>query len=587
MKELIIYPTKDAMVSSNNKNQNYGKDHNFFIGISKGKSVYNTYLQFELPSLKSHNKVEKIELNIYIMKNENKEVTKKYKVIRLIDSFDENKITYQNELLQSDPHEAYFEIKDELDKYIKIDVTKLYKASINKNEFIMEIKPLQDSEKDCVVGFYSKDSNEIKFYPYIRMTFSAEDKNLADMKADNEIITKYFNLGSKMYYKKDYKKAMEYYIQLLKVFDREAKISPVLLYRSCICYIELGMYVHAYKLSNEALRIYENLPELYYVRGLLNIKQCELLKAKTMFETYLKLQKKSPKLYQRIGSSDYLANYYLGEIHYETESYEKSFEYYIKSVKINPRFKKAYSKIVEILLLEDRDIGYIEELLLRLKMYETKENVICDLVEVLIDIKKYVEAGELLRKINQKNKKAMYLEGVLLMRIKKYEDAINKFNSIDNLENIENAGFDKILCYLYLNQIDKAKEVLYKISFNYTKKSLVYRLLVYSVFDKNTKITNKILIELEKKSNGYEEEIYNLLDKILATAGSEIFDDCLYLTEFIDNDEVLLRLGKLFYKHKLYLIALSEFVRSIKEYNHIDKEGLYIMKKCLIKLETN
>lgn len=584
MKELIIYPTKDATVNSDMPDDNFGEYYICFIGTFMKQCIYKSYLQFELPILSSNNEIKKVELNIYVMRNDNAEIKKEYKITRLSDSFEENLITYKNVQIATELEDVHFEIEDQLDQYIKIDITKLFSLSSNEKEFTVELKS-HENNGDNLIAFYSKDCDEMKFYPYIRIIFSNEKPKTSFIETDNKTKMEYFKDGSEYFYLGKYDKALEYYIQLLRVFDREANISPTLLYRSCLCYIELGMYTHAYKLSNEAIKLYPNLSGMYYIKGLLYMKLYELLKAKDMFENCLELSKTSNDIYQKVGCSDYLAFYYLGEINYEEEYYKKAYKYYIEAVKLNPRYTKPYNKIVDILLINDKDLGFIEECILDLKQYKSKQNVQYDLVEILIKLKKYKEAYELLSRINDRSEKANYLKGQIFMRMKKYDKALDVFNSIKQEKYLKDIQFDIILCQIYLKNIERAKEILYKISFNYTDKSLIYRLLINSVFDRNTKITNKILQELQKKTYDIYDEIFSLIEKILLTAESDIFEKSLYIIDFLDNTDVLLKLGKIYYKHRLYHMALAEFVRSIKEFNHIDKEGLYMMKKCLIKLE--
>lgn len=581
MRELIIYPTKDSIICNKEEIDTNEK----LIVSNNSDEESSTLLYFDLPNSRALRKVIKIELNIYLVQNDMLDSCKKIDIA----IYNENNDVSDDEVncdldSQDSLNIISYEIKNQVEEYIKIDVTELYRLNSGKSKFVLEIKANSESQNELV--FYSKKSQQLKYYPYIKMVFESDKKKLAIKEdLDEKMIYKYYCKANGFYINKDYEKAMEYYVKLLKVFNRDLALSETLLYRSCICYIELEKFLHAYKLLNEALKIFPESADLYYVKALLNYTQCEHLKAKYLFEKYLYLKEKSNSDLEEIEDNKYMAHYYLGEIHFDTECYEEAFEEYIKCIVANSRFERPYNRIVTIAKIKEKDIGYIMKVFMKYKINKSKTQALYDLVDILIEHEEYLDANAILSHINDKDERAEYQYGLMFMQLKKYKDALKVFNHISEKYESEELNFNIVLCNLYLGRINEAKKLLYQISFGYTSKALVYRLLIYTVFDINTKIANKIVLELERNYNEYEKDIYDLIRRVLVTAEDEVFESALVLVDYLEGEDVHLKLGKLFFDNGFYLIALSEFVKSIKEYSHIDKEGLYQMKKCLLYLE--
>jgi len=77
------------------------------------------------------------------------------------------------------------------------------------------------------------------------------------------------------------------------------------------------------------------------------------------------------------------------------------------------------------------------------------------------------------------------------------------------------------------------------------------------------------------------ESMFNIFELLLMVKEVDVFEKALQLLNLVENNKVLLLLGKLYYKHKFYNLAYNEFVRSIKLFDVMDSEGLILMEKCI------
>jgi hypothetical protein len=109
--------------------------------------------------------------------------------------------------------------------------------------------------------------------------------------------------------------------------------------------------------------------------------------------------------------------------------------------------------------------------------------------------------------------------------------------------------------------------------------------------DSDARTVYKALIEIlagrecEPISSDREESvkflniIFELLGIILDAGTPETFEKSLQLLNLIESDEVLLRLAKLYYNSGYYSLAYQEFMRSIKVFGKIDREGIKMLNK--------
>jgi hypothetical protein len=84
-----------------------------------------------------------------------------------------------------------------------------------------------------------------------------------------------------------------------------------------------------------------------------------------------------------------------------------------------------------------------------------------------------------------------------------------------------------------------------------------------------------------ESSREYEKIIFEILDRLLGFKRFELFERALNLLNLIDSDDVLMQLGKLYYRYGYNVLAREELVRSIKAFEVYDGESLDMLKSLL------
>ncbi|NPA62609.1 MAG: tetratricopeptide repeat protein [Methanococci archaeon] len=153
----------------------------------------------------------------------------------------------------------------------------------------------------------------------------------------NEKVKKYeefVNNANKYFESGDYKKAIEYYLEALKIKDDDADVW----YRLALSYYNLEDYDSALDAIDNALKLMRN-HEFMYLKGLIHYKKNEMAKA------YEYLANASEK----IKKSDLYMM--LGEIAIKNKKYDAALAYYLKAYKLNENNITALFNSAKIYLL--------------------------------------------------------------------------------------------------------------------------------------------------------------------------------------------------------------------------------------------
>jgi hypothetical protein len=136
----------------------------------------------------------------------------------------------------------------------------------------------------------------------------------------------------------------------------------------------------------------------------------------------------------------------------------------------------------------------------------------------------------------------------------------------------------KVIGCVLTNNYDKGLDIIKKINTeelsHYDKKLLkVYTEFINLLGGKPTSIISE-----EKDEKDYIDIILDILEILLANDKIDELEIAVNLLNLINNKNVLLVLGKLYYRYGYIDIAKKEVIRSIKEFEVYDIEGLDILK---------
>ncbi|WP_168198298.1 DNRLRE domain-containing protein [Crassaminicella thermophila] len=584
-------PFKDAAINSSMPYENYGDYHVLFVGKYKYHSIYRSLLYFDLPVLEEVGRVNKVELLLYIVRNDNPSFKKIFHIYRIVEGFEENTVNYSNQPMIDETFHQAFTINEEMNTYVKIDITKFFNnwyTKIYPNNGLL-IKAL-DENSTSLVAFYSKDNNDRIYMPKIQIEFEKFEqkdpiKDIKRIKNKNVNSEIYYNMGNKYFEDGDYKKAYKYYKEGFEKFILKEKYSPKLLFRIVTTLERLERYEKGLEVIEEGLKHYIDFTDLMFLKARILKKQDKISLAIKELNKCLDKGESPIHLNFIEGAGSFKAYDALAKIYYELKDYDEAYHYCKKAFQINPRFTSPIYTIAKILFSEERDINDIKEKLEGFfgKNLDEKEYMI--LSDVYFAQRKYKIAYEYILKAEEMitySLKYFYKKGMCLLFMKNYEEAYNNFERIIKGELYEKAIYKMALCEILSGNMYNATKLLNMVRDpeNNNRRKIYYTL-------KNLLEGKSCdpISEDQEESKKFADIIFELLDILIEATSPENFEKSLQLLNLIENDEVLLRLAKLYYNHELYNLAFGEFIRSIKIFNKIDFEGLNMMKKAFIKIE--
>ena len=582
-----VIPLSDAAINSAMPYENYGNYHSLFLGKYMNHSIYRTLLQFQMPALLKNFQIKTAEIIFHIIRNDYPAVKKKFEMYRVTENFNEETLNYANQPSIEPACFQTFTINDEINTTIKIDITELFLGWRNNkypNQGIL-IKAT-DEHINSLVAFYSKDCEKFLFLPKLQISFETESQvNTTEdiIWDDGSSLTaeEYYSKGNKLFQNSDYKKAYEYYKKSFKDFSPNTRYSPKLLFKLVQTLDKLCYYDEELDTIDYGLNCYNNFTDLEYLKAKLYYKQEKTYLAIKGYIKCLQMGDSPIHLNFISGAGSYKAYYDLSEIYFELGDYDEAYTYCIKGLSANPNFKDPLTIMSKILIKKGRDLndvssnieGFLGTIL------DGKDYMI--LADLFFKTNKYYSAYDYLVKAErffQNNSKILYSMGMCQLFLRDYERAYSCFEKIQDGEFHEESIYKMILCNILIGNMKEASRLL---NFNRDPESNKMRIVYYAFKNIVEGKKNFVVSDDANASNQFLDIISDLLETVLKAAQPETFEKSLQLLNLIENDKVLLRLGKIYYNNGLYQMAYDEFVRSIKLFNLIDVEGLNMMIKIL------
>jgi len=395
--------------------------------------------------------------------------------------------------------------------------------------------------------------------------------------------------------KEDYENAFECYYKAL-----EKKNDPIIWNNLAYCLLHLGRYREALEAINEALDSDPNNHFYLYLKGWIYYKMGDLGNA----YKYLK------------PSSDKIKNdnayYLLGKIALEYEDYNKAIEYFNKAYQTNPKNVDTLVEIGKIYLLYgdlDSAVEYFCEYIK--KNPNGKYKIILDAIEKskneiqvynsieeglnLLKMKKYVEALKYFNKITkliQNDEYSHYYKAVIFENFEEYGKALKEIEKA--LENSKNCLFysKKGDILKYLKQYDEAitqyhNALKYNNECPYVYLGLGQLYFERGEYEKASECFDSLL-ECYMSNLAVEDRdlfnIYGLIGKGETSNTKRFFEESLnyinrYLSKNMDNVYWWYLKGYVLYKLKDYRRALEAFYNASK----VDNKNIEILNAiCVI-----
>lgn len=413
---------------------------------------------------------------------------------------------------------------------------------------------------------------KIYHYGYLNQNIKDKDKRKRNMgileeelKKDPENPFHNFNMGTEYMALGNDERAYEHFKKAYDCLkDVKTGYTSKLLIRMIMCLNQLNRFDEALNLCNSSIEKYPGITDIVFLRGMLHHRLGQHSLALTSFKKCIEMGE--PPLLDRFitGVGGFKAYYAMGEVYYEMMDYQNAVNCYINSLRLN-----LLNKVI-LYRLADAYFNVYDEKDAKNKVmshFDNSSESYVILSDIFFSKSKYEFALECINKAmySIKNNITYYIKGKILMYMHKYNDAIKIFDMIEKGEYLNEGVIDNIICRLIIgDNIEKPMEVLSEISpdeYNvYLNLNSILKGEGYVSFD-------------AEKSRIYSDIIFFILDRFLELQEFELFEKTLNMLNLVDDKDVLLRLGKLYFKNGVYKLAKEELTRSMKLFGVMDNEG--------------
>lgn len=429
-------------------------------------------------------------------------------------------------------------------------------------------------------------SIRIHHYGYLDKNIVSKDKRNRNITLLKKQISKdstnkyaYFNLGNEYFALGDMNKALENYYKSYEGENFHTGYSPILMARIVISNYNIKEYDKSLEYAEIGLKQFPRFTDLYFLRSLVfKAMNKPTLQIKAL-EKCIELKDPPPELKFLYGTGGFNAFYELGNAYMMLKDYDTAYKYYIETIRSKPDFIVPLYKICHILKEKKTPLQEFKS---------TIENFFPDISKTysiiadLFYIEGYfITALEYMRKCEEAGAipdNLMMLKAKCLVRTGNFNECI-EMDTIDK----KSSFYVYLLMYkavsaLLIHKYDYALAIVNGLEesslSDFNKKMLqVYRQLL-KLFNKES---TEVLSEDENEKE-YTTIILEICEILLI---NKKFDECevsLNLFNLISDKSVLLQLGKLYNKYGYVDMAKKEILRSIKEFEVYDIEGLDILR---------
>lgn len=454
-----------------------------------------------------------------------------------------------------------------------------------------QIKPndIDENKKDAIkvedVRFYH--------YGYLNKTVKDKDKRKRNMEIIQKELEKepnnsfmQFNMGCEYYALGDFKKALEYYEECYKNFNPNLGYTPKLLMRMATCYDQLGIYEKEFWMIETGLRLYPNFTDLEFLKANTYFNLQKYTLSIKSLNKCIEMGEPPSYLNCLVGVGTYRPYFLLSSIYYINGDFDESYKCCIEILKIRPNCMDAFYRIADILFEQNKEINEIKQNLESFfggKLDAISYITLCD---IFFSKGKYDAAYEYILKaenFSEYKETISYYKGMCLFYQKKFFNAKECFKTLKSEDFYSKSIYYIILCDILTGNMSIALKMLKKAEeFESSDKIIIYKSFRDLLLNKKC----NALSNDKEDSKKYLSLIFELLSILLKLQRFDEFEKALEMLNLIESDEVLLELAKLYYNNGYYKQAYKEFIRSIKLFDKIDAQGLDMMKKSLMMINS-
>lgn len=394
-----------------------------------------------------------------------------------------------------------------------------------------------------------------------------------------------FNMGNEFMADNEYAYALDYYEKSYLYINSDQAYTPHLYYRMILCYIELKNYTKALDLVCQALKLYPECTDIEYCKAIIYHKTYSHFLAVKSLNKCIEMGDPPMNLKFLNDCATNRSFALLGEIYYIQGDYENALlMYQLLYEKTN--IPELLYKIAPLLNLLYEDKNQVDMLLRQyLPLYNGHD--IIYIIKLLLQEKLLVQAANRLKELEKyKEYEAEYI--YLYAKLNLYEGNYKKTKRLINLlfsMDLSNTALGDLypLCLIlsYLAHLFMRKNIdtsfLNKFDKLESNQSLYTFRLLFS------QIENRGLYDLiSVKENELDMDlIMQIIEEILLTGKINFLKGTINSPVPFSDQNMCLRLTKLYMKYEYKELAIAAIVHSIKEFSLLDSECAFYLSRNL------
>ena len=441
----------------------------------------------------------------------------------------ENYYNYLKTLIKLEKYQDAIEIFNTLDENIKLDIDILYLISTisrDKKEFILK-KIIELDETNL------KANLDLASIEFERKNFSKVVEYCTNIIEDNALASYYLGMAESNNH--NYIKAIEFFSKAIELDCDEHDFY----FDLAKAYTDISWLDEALSVLKKSINFFliinklENIDEKYFLSGwilikkgefskailnlnsikensklyskaqvliqIINLKNMNLAKAKTVLEQYLQKETDNPLLLDTLGS-----------VYKELKLYKKAIEIYSKALVLYPESVYYTLEIIDLLIDDKNYTEALDRIDDFSKKYQNCANIFNSLARIyyrLNDLNKALEALNSFIELDKNTAEAYYFKGLVLNDLSRFDEAKNSiYQAIKLNPNVAKYYSQMARSYQGLEEFENA--LLYtKEAIELNQNEISYKKQAYDIA---LKIGNDSQINLFKNQLKRSEEILKL-----------------------------------------------------------------------------
>lgn len=381
-------------------------------------------------------------------------------------------------------------------------------------------------------------------------------KHPEDKFQHGNLAVEYFNVG-------EYNKALKHLLIAIKGMDVKTNAATRLLRYLILTYSALKNYDTALRIIRDAKEFYMDVPDFKFFEGTIYIDQKRYKKAIEMFKECLAMGEYKGIFVTMGGTGSYRARYMIGLCYEKLNRLNDAVKEYMELLKENPNYHEVFIKLFDIFVKNEKP----EDVKEFFNKYVDKKSPanFAILARLYMNASRFDIAKEYLDNINIDIEGLNNLRGLACMGMNDYENAI-KYFEMEFGKAKEEALYHEVLCHIISKNVDKARELLWKIPDSSDKK--LYMTMIG---------------EMMAKYDDIKDSFFNLLETLIKIKEYDLYNTVLnlYVSQFARED--FERYGQMMINYGLEELAIEAYVKAAGLNSQNSEVYRYLAQKAMDK----